>query len=79
MNHTDVMLRIVEMAKVGGALSSQDALANIAAMIDRLDVRSDSYEEDVAQLMKIGATIWDLASGPGGAYDPTWIPTILRP
>lgn len=79
MNHTDVMMRIVEMAKVGGALSPEDAIAHIAAMIDRLDMYSDSYERDMEVLVKIGATIWDLHSGPGGAYDPTWVPTFLRP
>lgn len=79
MNQTDVMIKIVEMAKVGGALSPESAIAHVAALIAELDVYSDSYERDIERLVKIGATIWDLHSGPGGAYDPTWIPPILRP
>lgn len=79
MNQTDVMLKIVEMAKVGGALPAEAAIALVAAMIDELDVHSDTYERDMERLVKIGATIWDLQSGPGGAYDPTWVPTFLRP
>lgn len=79
MNHTDVMLKIVEMAKVGGALPPENAIAHVAALIAELDVCSESYERDMERLVKIGATIWDLHSGPGGAYDPTWIPKFIRP
>lgn len=78
MNRTDVMLKIVEVAKVGGALPADEAVALVAIMIDRLDVYEDDYERDMAALLKIGATIWDLASGPGGAHDPAWIPPFLR-
>lgn len=79
MNHTDVMIKIVEMAKVGGALPPEEAIALVAAMIDGLDMHSDTYERDMERLVKIGATIWDLHSGPGGAYDPTWVPPFIRP
>ena len=79
MNHTDVMLRIVEMAKVGGALPADEAVSLVASLIDGLDMRADSYEKDVERLLRLGATIWDLASGPGGAHAPTWVPTMLRP
>jgi hypothetical protein len=57
----------------------ESAIAHVAALIADLDVCSDSYERDMERLVKIGATIWDLHSGPGGAYDPTWILTFLRP
>ncbi len=79
MNQTDVVLKIVEMAKVGGALPPENAIAHVAALIAELDVPSDSYERDMERLVKLGATLWDLHSGPDGAYDPTWIPTFLRP
>lgn len=79
MNQTDVLLRIVEMAKVGGALPPYEAMCVIAAMIDRLDKHGDNYEFDVEALMKTGATIWNLASGPDGSHDPAWVPPFLRP
>lgn len=79
MNRTDVMLRIVEMAKVGGAMPADEAVSLVASMIDRLDMRADTYEKNVEGLLRLGATIWDLASGPGGAHDPTWVPPFIRP
>ena len=79
MNHADVMLRIIEMAKVGGAMPPDEAVALVATMIDGLDMRADSYEKDVARLLRLGATIWDLASGPRGAHDPSWVPPFIRP
>jgi len=60
MNRTDAVLAIVEMASIGGAASSQDAVSHIATMIDRLDKASLSYEDDVRLLLCIGATIWTL-------------------
>lgn len=54
------MLTIVDMAAVGGALSSEDAISHLAEMIDRLDTASSEYEADVEVLMAIGATIWSL-------------------
>ena len=65
MNRTDVMLAVVEMARVGGAMPSDDAISHIAALIDRLDKGSPSYEDDVRKLMGIGATIWQLQQGAG--------------
>ncbi len=63
MNQTDVMLRIVDMATVGGAIPADEAIALVAAMIGRLDMLADSYEDDVAVLLKIGATLWVMAKG----------------
>lgn len=60
MNRTDAVLAIVEMARIGGAVSPQDAVSHIATMIDRLDKVSLSYEDDVRLLLGIGATIWTL-------------------
>jgi hypothetical protein len=58
MNQTDVMLKIVEMASVGGVLEPEQAVARVAALIDGLDMHSPTYEADVAALAQIGATIW---------------------
>jgi len=60
MNRVDAVLAIVEMARMGGAASPQDAVSHIATMIDRLDKASLSYEDDVRLLLGIGATIWTL-------------------
>jgi hypothetical protein len=61
MNQTDVMLKIVEMAAVGGVLEPEEAIARVAALIDGLDMQSATYEADVSALAKIGATIWAMA------------------
>lgn len=79
MNQTDVMIKIVEMAKVGGGYTPQDAISHLSAMVAELDMLSDSYEAEVERLVRIGAVIWDLHSGPGGAYEPGWVPPFLRP
>ena len=75
MNHADVMLRIIEMAKVGGAMPPDEAVALVATMIDGLDMHADSYEKDVARLLRLGA----IASGPHGAHDPSRVPPFIRP
>ena len=61
MNRTDVMVAVVNMAELGGAFPADEAISHIAAMIDRLDVLSDTYQRDAALLLGIGATIWTLA------------------
>ncbi|MDP9917455.1 hypothetical protein J2W24_003106 [Variovorax boronicumulans] len=66
MNQTDVRLQIAAMAEVGGALTAKDAMNMLATMIGQLDMRSDSYDLDVAALLKIGATLWDLSTDPTG-------------
>ncbi|MNL17251.1 hypothetical protein D3C87_1383350 [compost metagenome] len=43
-----------------------------------LGMHSASYETDVAALVKVGATIWDLSSRPVGAHDPAWVPPFVR-
>lgn len=61
MNQTKAMLKVIEMARIGCALPVDEAMSLIAAMLDGLDVHSDTYERDVDDLMRIGATIWTLA------------------
>ncbi|MET3376469.1 hypothetical protein ABIC89_005548 [Variovorax boronicumulans] len=78
MNPTDMILQIAAMAKIGGALPPADAMNMLASMIERLDMHSDSYEMDVAALVKVGATIWNLSSGLDGMRDPAWVPPFLR-
>jgi hypothetical protein len=60
MNQTDVLLKIIELAKEGAVMSPPDAISHISALIDRLDMLHEDYERDVESLMKIGALIWTL-------------------
>ena len=78
MNQADVLLQIVAMAKLGDALPPEEAMCMLASLIDKLDKHSASYETDVAALVKVGATIWNLFSGPDGAHDPHWVPPFVR-
>lgn len=61
------MVRIEEMAKLGGALPLPQAIANLAAVIDHLDMYSDTYESDVAALVGVGAVLWRIDGGAGPA------------
>lgn len=61
MNQTKVMLAVIEMARMGGAMPADEAISHVAALIDRLDMHSETYEVEV--LLAIGATIWTLEQG----------------
>jgi hypothetical protein len=60
MNQTNVMLAIVQMAEAGGAVQPDDAIAIVAALIDRQKMFTDDYERDTEALMRIGACIWQM-------------------
>ncbi|WP_183027641.1 hypothetical protein [Variovorax sp. UMC13] len=64
MNQAMTIRKMVELAKAGGSPPADEALASLAAVIDRLDMNSDTYEADVVALIGAGATVWAL-SGPG--------------
>ncbi|MDI1238759.1 MAG: hypothetical protein PSV26_14855 [Polaromonas sp.] len=64
MTRTDAMLAIIEMARIGGAASPEDAVSHLATLIDRLDKTSLYYEGEVRLLLSIGATIWTLEHSP---------------
>jgi hypothetical protein len=61
MNQTEVMLKIVEMARTGAALPTDEAVSLLAAMVANLDVNSKSFQQNAADLLRLGATIWTLA------------------
>lgn len=42
MNQTNVLLAVAEMALMGGAMPAYEAISHIAALIDRLDMHSDT-------------------------------------
>lgn len=78
MNQAKIILRIVEMAGTGASPPPDVALAGLAAVIDHLDMNSDTYEADLASLMGAGATIWTL-SGPGSGQEPEQGHPLVRP
>ena len=63
MNQTDVMLKIVEMARIGGALPADGAVSLGAAKGAGLDMSCERVQQEATDLMRLGATIWSLA-GP---------------
>lgn len=72
VNQAHIIRRIVDMAETGDSPSPDAALASLAAVIDRLDMSSDTYEVDVVALMGAGAALWRLG-GPKaeqGGDDP---------
>ena len=60
MNHAQMFPRIVEWAQAGGAMPLDEAMAALAAVIDHLDMYSDTYESDRVALLSVGAAIWQL-------------------
>jgi hypothetical protein len=57
MEHAQIKQAIADMAAMNAVLSPEEAVAQVASMIDRLEPRSESYEKDVAVLLSLGATI----------------------
>lgn len=55
---------MVELAQAGGGPSADEAMVSLAAVIDHLDMNSDTYEADVVELIGVGSAVWAL-SGPG--------------
>jgi hypothetical protein len=68
MNQAIMIRKMVELAKAGGSPSADEALAGLAAVIDHLDMNSDTYEADVVALIGVGSAVWTL-SGPDGGQD----------
>lgn len=60
MNQTDVMIKILEMARVGGAMDPPEAIAYVSSLIDRLDMHGEGYEQEVRMLLRLGAAIWEM-------------------
>lgn len=58
---------MVELSNAGESPSADEAMVILAAVIDRLDASSVTYETDVEALITVGSTVWTL-SGPGGEY-----------
>lgn len=65
MNQAMIIRNMVEQATAGGSPPADEALASLAAVIDGLDMKSETYEADVVALIGVGSTVWKLSS-PGG-------------
>lgn len=60
MNRTDVLIAIAEVARTGGASAPEDAISQLAAIIDSLDLSSTGSEQVMEMLLGIGACLWNL-------------------
>ncbi|WP_183026304.1 hypothetical protein [Variovorax sp. UMC13] len=58
---------MVELSNAGGSPSADEALVVLAAVIDRLDTSSATYEADIEALIGVGSAVWTL-SGPGNEH-----------
>lgn len=60
MNRTDVLLAIAEVARTGGASAPEDAIAQLAAIIDGIELSHGGAEQVMETLLRIAACLWNL-------------------
>jgi hypothetical protein len=60
MNRTDVLIAIAEIARTGGASAPQDAISQLAVIIDGLELSSSGSEQVMEMLLRIAACLWNL-------------------
>ena len=60
MNRTDVLIAIAEIARTGGASAPEDAISQLAVIIDGLDLSSSGSEQVMEMLLRIAACLWNL-------------------
>lgn len=59
MTHGDPILNIVTIANEGeGLMKASEVVRVIADLIDRLDPSCESDAQEMAALLRIGATVW---------------------
>lgn len=61
MKQTQMIAQFAQWAEAGGAMPLDEAVAALAAVIDHLDMYSDTYEADRVALLSVGAAIWQLS------------------
>lgn len=61
MKQTQTIPRIAEWAEAGGAMPLDEAVVALAAVIDHLDMYSDTYEADRVALLSVGAAVWQMS------------------
>lgn len=62
MNQAEILLAVIENAKIGVTVTPEEALPLIASLINRLDKSSANYPKDMQDLFSIGACIWQMQS-----------------
>ena len=60
MNRTDVLVAIAEIARTGGASAPEDAISQLAVIIDGLELSSSGSEQVMEMLLRIAACLWNL-------------------
>lgn len=60
MNRTDVLIAIAEIAHSGGAATPEDAIAQMAMIIDDLELSHRGSEHVMDMLLRIAACLWTL-------------------
>lgn len=60
MNRTDVLIAIAEVARTGGASTPEDAISQLAVIIDGLELSCSGSEQVMEMLLRIGACLWNL-------------------
>ena len=59
MNRTDVLIAIAEIARTGGASAPEDAISQLAVIIDGLELSSSGSEQVMEMLLRIAACLWN--------------------
>jgi hypothetical protein len=60
MNRTDVLIAMAEVAHTGGAVTPEDAIAQLAMIIDDLEPSCSGSDLVAEMLLRIGACVWKL-------------------
>ena len=60
MTRTDVLIAIAEIAHTGGAATPEDAIGQLAMIIDGLELSHGGTEQVMEMLLRIGACVWNL-------------------
>mgnify|MGYP006162297333 CR=1 FL=1 len=60
MNRTDVLIAIAEIARTGGASAPEDAISQLAVIIDGLELSSSGSEQVMEMLLRIAACLWNM-------------------
>lgn len=59
MNHMETVDAIVDLARTGRQLSAEEALGEVARLINGMCPTSKNYDSRLAVLMQVGAALWN--------------------
>lgn len=60
MNQAEILLAVIERAKIGPTVTPEEALSLLASVINELDKSSDNYLKNMDDLFSIGACVWQM-------------------